>query len=295
MKFLQLEYFVEVVQTNNISKAAKKFYVSQPAISTAIKELEKEFNTTLFIRYNNQLTLTDEGHYFYIVAQNLIKEFKKAEEDLHSFVKKKEVIKIGVPPMIGTFILPPIFEKFNKLYPHVEIQLVELGSVANTNAILNRDISLGFTVKKKDTTFENLNYKKIVDTSLLFVVNKNNPLSKKEIIGIEDIESTPLILMKEDCLQSSLVQNKFNEKGLTPNIKIRINQLYTIRELLSRNNLGAFIFNQLVEHEPGLVGIPLKEPIELEIIVAWRKDATLYDTTKIFLDFIINDLLKDNS
>ena len=75
MKIIQLQYFVEVVKTNNISKAAKNLYVSQPAISSAIRELEKEFNTTLFIRYNNQITLTDEGHYLYRLALDLLENF----------------------------------------------------------------------------------------------------------------------------------------------------------------------------------------------------------------------------
>ena len=72
MKVMQLQYFVEVVKCNNISQAAKKLFVSQPAISTAIKELENEFHTSFFIRYNNQLTLTDEGKYFYYKAVELL-------------------------------------------------------------------------------------------------------------------------------------------------------------------------------------------------------------------------------
>ena len=72
MKIIQLQYFVEVVKTNNISKAAKNLYVSQPAISFAIRELEKEFNTSLLIRYNNQITLTDEGHFLYRQALGLL-------------------------------------------------------------------------------------------------------------------------------------------------------------------------------------------------------------------------------
>ena len=84
MKIIQLQYFVEVVKTNNISKAAKNLYVSQPAISTAIRELEKEFNTSLFIRYNNQITLTDEGHYLYLLALDLLDNFEKVRSHMYS-------------------------------------------------------------------------------------------------------------------------------------------------------------------------------------------------------------------
>ena len=94
--------------------------------------------------------------------------------------------------------------------------------------------------------------------------------------------------MKEDCLQSSLVQKEFEKLGLTPNIKIRTNQFYTIKELIKNNNLGAFMFNQVIENDPSIIGIPLKEPIDLEIVIAYRKDSHLNTISKNFLKFIIN-------
>lgn len=288
MKIIQLQYFVEVVKTNNISKAAKNLYVSQPAISSAIKELEKEFNTTLFIRYNNQLTLTDEGHYLYRQSLDLLENFEKVRGDMLTYLKRTEVLKIGVPPMLGTFVLPPIIDKYTKEHPNTEIQLTELGSVANKQAIINREITLGLTVKSNEELPEVLNYHKIIDTTLLFAINKNHPLAKKEIISIEDIASIPLILMKEDCLQSSIVQKTFEKNNIVPNIKIRTNQLYTIKELLKNNNLGAFMFNQTIENDPYIVGIPLKDLINLEIVIISRKDAHLSSIAKNFLNFIIN-------
>lgn len=288
MKIIQLQYFVEVVRTNNISKAAKNLYVSQPAISSAIRELEKEFNTTLFIRYNNQITLTDEGHYLYRLALDLLENFDKVKNDFLSYLKKPEVLKVGIPPMLGTFVLPPILNEYSKQNPNVEIQLMELGSAANKQALIDRDINLGLTVISKDEIVnEKISYTKLIDTTLLFTVNKNHPLAKKKMISIKDLKGIPIILMKEDCLQSYLVQREFEKHGITPNIKIKTNQLYTIKELIKNNNLGAFIFNQVIEHDSSIVGIPLKEPIDLEIVIASRKDSHLNNVAKGFLKFII--------
>ena len=288
MKIIQLQYFVEVVRTNNISKAAKNLYVSQPAISSAIRELEKEFNTTLFIRYNNQITLTDEGHYLYRLSLDLLDNFEKVRNDMFNHLKKSEILKLGVPPMIGTFVIPPIINEYSKSHSNIEIQLMELGSFANKQAIIDRDINLGLTViSKTEDVPENISYTKLIDTTLLFTVNKNHPLAKKEVISFSDLKDTPLVLMKEDSLQSSLVQNAFENHNITPNIKIRTNQLYTIKELIKNNNLGAFMFNQIIENEPSIVGIPLKDPIDLEIVIAHRKDAHLNNVTKDFLNFII--------
>lgn len=293
MKITQLQYFVEVVRTNNITKAAKKLYVSQPAISTAIRELEKEFNINLFIRYNNQLTLTDEGHYLYNQAQNFLKLYEKMKDDISSLSKTAEIVKIGVPPMMGSFLVPPMIDEFTKLHPNAEFQLSELGSIANKKAILEKEVALGFTIKQENEEWpEELNYIKIDDTTLLFVANKNNPLSKKELIDIEDIKNAPLVLMKEDSLQSKLIQKAFHDKGIKPNIKLRTNQLYTIQELLNRNNLCGFIFNQLIKDNDNLIGIPLKEPIKLELVITWRKNAVFNEITTEFLNFIIKNYNK---
>ncbi|MFR3347575.1 MAG: LysR family transcriptional regulator, partial [Christensenellales bacterium] len=64
MKISQLRYFMTVCRYNNITKAAEELYVSQPAISSSIKDLETEFGVKLFYRQNNKLLLTDEGEYF---------------------------------------------------------------------------------------------------------------------------------------------------------------------------------------------------------------------------------------
>ena len=180
MKIIQLQYFAEVVKTNNISKAAKNLYVSQPAISAAIRELEKEFNTSLFIRYNNQITLTDEGHYLYRLTMGLLDNYEKVKSDMFAFLKQFEILKIGIPPMLGTFILPSIINAYTKQNPNVEIQLLELGSKANRQALIDREINMGLTVKSKDEELpEPLTYIKLMDTTLLFSINSNHQLAKK--------------------------------------------------------------------------------------------------------------------
>ena len=289
MTIAQLQYFVTVVKQNNISKAAKKLYISQAAVSFAIKELEKEFDTSLFIRYNNQIVLTDEGHHFYKLALGILENVDSAYEDMKNYIKKASILKIGVPPMLGSFIVPSIVQEFTDKKQNTEVQLVELGSAANQKAILDRELSCGFTIKYKDNISTELDYIHVDTTSLYFVINKNNPLSKKSVISINEIKNTPLILMKEDCLQSTLIQSEFEKNGLVPNIKIRTNQLYTIKELLLGNKLGAFLFTQVCKNNSeDIAAIPLKEPLDFEIVLAWRKSSSLNDATKEFIEFIKN-------
>lgn len=75
MKIVQLQYFCAVTRLHSITKAAAELYVTQPAISSAIKELEKEFSINLFNRTKNHLTLTKEGELFYQKAVVLLEQY----------------------------------------------------------------------------------------------------------------------------------------------------------------------------------------------------------------------------
>ena len=83
MKLIQLEYFCAVSRYHSITQAAQKLYVTQPAISSAIRELEKEFSINLFIRSKNHLTLTTEGEAFYQKASTLLATIHETESELY--------------------------------------------------------------------------------------------------------------------------------------------------------------------------------------------------------------------
>lgn len=102
MKIVQLEYFCMVSQYHSITQAAQKLYVTQPAISNAIKELEKEFSVNLFVRSKNHLTLTTEGELFYQKARELLASIKQTTQQFYDLGKQIPPIRIGIPPLLST-------------------------------------------------------------------------------------------------------------------------------------------------------------------------------------------------
>ena len=289
MTFQQLLYFTTVVKYNSITKAAKHLFVSQPTISLSIKELEDEFDTKLFHRNNNQLDLTPEGKYLNTLALNLISEYENVTNKFNKYLKKTEILKIGIPPMLGTFMLPPIIDEFSKTHPHVQMQLTGIGSVSNIKAVENREIDIALTViRPNQEVSKNIDFVKIDETYLLFSVHKSHKLAKKKTINVNEIGDTPLILMHEGTLQSEIIQEEFKKNNLNPVIQIRTNQLYTIKELLAYGKLGAFLFNQMINEADEIVFIPFEEEIKLDIILAWNKDAFLPDIARSFIDYMKN-------
>ena len=137
-----------------------------------------------------------------------------------------------------------------------------------------------------------IEYIKIGETSLIFAVNKNNPLASKKVISANDIKNTPLILMKEDSLQYQIITSLFKEQNITPNILLTSNQFYIIKELLqsSDNNCGAFIFKQLIKDGENIIGIQFEKELKLDVLICYKKDVKLLSTTKRFIEFIKNNI-----
>lgn len=289
----ELLYFVTVVDDNSITRAAKKLYVSQPAVSLGIKELESEFKTKLFTRHNNVLTLTESGRYLYSLAKPLTRGFQDAEEKMRSFVTNHSFLKVGIPPMLGTMIFPPFFEPFSKYHSNISMKMTELGSIANQDGLIRGDIDVALMIVEPGIFNPQLDYVKIGETQFVFACDKKYPLSKSKQLTIEDVRTVPLILLKEDSIQYKVILDRFKALGLHPNVRLLTNQLYTITELLKYGDCGAFLFPELIDEEPNLVGIPLSDPITFDIVIAYKKGKPLNPSAKVFLESMAHRRVND--
>ena len=142
MKIIQLEYFCAVCRYHSITQAAQKLYVTQPAISNAIRELEKEFSVSLFSRTKNHIVLTKEGEAFYQKASVLLDNIHETTSKLYDLGKQVAPIRIGIPPLLSTVFFPDMLTGFYKKYPDTPVELFEYGSVRAANLVLEDTLDL---------------------------------------------------------------------------------------------------------------------------------------------------------
>ena len=103
MTLNQLKYFCETCRCHSITAAANQLFVTQPAISLAIRELEAEFGITLFTRFNNRLTLTEDGALFYKKADYILQYCKDMQFELNGSRIQQNPIHVGIPPVLSSF------------------------------------------------------------------------------------------------------------------------------------------------------------------------------------------------
>ena len=197
MKIVQLEYFCMVSQYHSITQAAQKLYVTQPAISNAIKELEKEFSVNLFVRSKNHLTLTTEGELFYQKARELLASIKQTTQQFYDLGKQIPPIRIGIPPLLSTIFFPDLVLEFNKLYPEVPVELFEYGSIRAASLVQDETLDLAL-VNMHFYDIDKMNSFRLQTEHLVFCVSRTHHLAKEKEISIEMLKDEPIIMYNTD-------------------------------------------------------------------------------------------------
>ena len=287
MKIVQLEYFCMVSQYHSITQAAQKLYVTQPAISNAIKELEKEFSVSLFVRSKNHLTLTTEGELFYQKAKELLASIKQTTQQFYDLGKQIPPIRIGIPPLLSTIFFPDLVLEFNKLYPEVPVELFEYGSIRAASLVQDETLDLAL-VNMHFYDIDKMNSFRLQTEHLVFCVSRTHHLAKEKEISIEMLKDEPIIMYNTDSVQNTTLNSRFENAGITPNIIMHASQLYTIEQFLQNGNCGAVLYSSLVKNMNGVKGIPITPVIQQEVGIVWKKGKYMNGSVEKWIDFIQN-------
>ncbi len=284
MKLLQMKYFQTVCRYGSITKAAEELFVSQPTISFCIKELEDEFGVKLFHRRHNRLQLTVEGSYFLDKVNYILQSVDALSSQMKNMGNNRNHVKIAVPAMISTFLFPQIFNAYNEVYPELQLEMLETGSLQARKLVDVNSVDLGITIS--DSAVEDsYNVVPLVKTELVFCVSKTHPLASCQKISFKQLADQQIILFKADSYQNIFIKRAFSEVGVQPNILLYSSQLYTIKEFLSYGNVGAFLYRQVAEMDDDLVCIPLEQAIFQDIVLIWTKNGSLYSDAENFIQF----------
>ena len=142
-----LRVFIHVAETGSFTKTANELYISQPAISRAIKALEDELNVKLFYRdKRNGLALTDAGEKILLLARQMEDTENRIYQTAfreNNFLGGK--VRVASMPILTSVILSKVFCRFKKKYPYVTLELIEGSSAEIRNAVLEHKVDFGFT------------------------------------------------------------------------------------------------------------------------------------------------------
>ncbi|RLJ67323.1 DNA-binding transcriptional LysR family regulator [Lacinutrix venerupis] len=188
----KLHIFKIVAKHLSFTKAAEQLHISQPAISKAIKNLEQEYKTTLFIRKRNSIELTTEGKSFLIYTNKILEIYAQMDEKfLHKKDEFPNFINFGVSTTLSNYIIPKVIAKFTTQYPQTKFNIVSNNSENIENSILNEDID--FAITEGSTANPKLQFEKFIKDEIVLVTNVNNNAFQKGSIDIDTLKEIPIV------------------------------------------------------------------------------------------------------
>jgi DNA-binding transcriptional LysR family regulator len=290
MDILHLTYFTEVARQKSFTKASKILHVTQPSISKVIKTLENELDVILLERSGRQVELTDAGQALFQQAQNVLIAMANLTTKLTDIVGlKKGRLIIGLPPMIGARFFPNVIGEFKRIYPNIEIKLIEVGSKQVESNIEDGSLDLGVVALplSKDI-FEVFPFS---HESLQVVLYPNHSLAGKLELSLSDLRAESFILYHNDFSLNDLIISKCNQQGFVPHIVCQSSQWDFIAEMVSAKLGIAFLpetICQALEQQRYHI-IPLIDPvIPWDLAIVWQKGKYLSFAAREWLKFTKN-------
>ena len=284
MNLLQIKYFHEVIKHKTLSSAAEFLYITQPALSSAIKELEKEFDIKLFMRRHGGMELTAEGEEFYKISKNILSSAQHLKDKMSELSKGRKVLKLGIPPMIGSILLPEILGNFYRQNSNIQLSLSEGGKDELLKKLKDDTIDMVFIPHNSPVSSE-FNSEKIAEFEIGCCVSPENPVSKLKTITPSDLKNTPLVLFKDGFFQTEIVKKWFSDSGITPEILLQTEQFSTLESLI-KSKLGAgFVFKKLTENNPNLCFVATSAPMLSNVSLVWKKGLGANEISQKFAKF----------
>jgi DNA-binding transcriptional LysR family regulator len=131
-----------------------------------------------------------------------------------------------------------------------------------------------------------LNSQYLGETQLMYCVDSQHRLADKTAIDMKDIDKDPLILFSMGYYHQQVLRNRFLRDHITPNILFNSNQVMTIKGFVRNAIANAFLLPQVIEEKDGIIMIPFKDPMKLNVAVIWRKDAFITKEADSFINFV---------
>jgi DNA-binding transcriptional LysR family regulator len=243
----QLRYFVAVAEERHFGRAAKRLRLSQPPLSAQIKGLEEELGVKLFQRSTRQVALTDAGRIFLERAEGIleaVEEAKEAAKGADEGVRGR--LEIGFISSATLGLLPPAIRLFRERFGGVEIELRELTSAQQIDALYAGEIRVGLV--RLPLRAPGLRFEPLQEESFVVALPSGHPLEALESVPLEAMVDQPLIFFTRQLMPSLHAQivELFQRVGAFPNVVQHAVHLQTIVGLVA-SDVGLAILPEPAE------------------------------------------------
>lgn len=292
INFELYKVFYYVAFCGSFSAAGKRLFISQSAVSQAIKQLEEQLGTILFVRSSKQIRLTPEGELLFQHVQQGFSAFKageKALSELHSLERGE--IRIGASDTICKYYLLPFFKKFHELHPQVRLRIYNRTSPVCLELLRQGMVDLSIVNLPRKLSAKEFKVVKTHSIQDIFVAGKGFAHLQNRIVSLGELAEYPVLMLEKDSVTRQFFEAFQESLGVKIRPEIESSSL-DLLVALAKIGLGIslvtreFLGEELEGEELFIIRTKEKIPRrELGVVTSSR--APLSPAAKIFVELLL--------
>lgn len=242
MTIRNLEIFTKVAEMGSMSAAAKSLYITQPSVSLAIAEIEKEYDVKLFDRVGNRLCLTPTGQQLLVYTVSIIQQYKTME----LFLKDESHnagIRVGATATVGHYIIAPIIEQLKKEMPGIKCEVTVASTGIIEDRLLKSELDIGFV--EGDITEPTLVVKPVMEDELTVICSNRHQFYGRRTVQLQELEGESFILRETGSGTRTKVESILRENHIAYLPEWNCYSFEAIKEAIM-HNLGITIMSPRV-------------------------------------------------
>ena len=283
MELRHIRYFVALAEELNFSRASERLHIAQPPLSRQIQQLEGEVGVLLFHRTNRRVELTNAGKAFLEKAYQMLDLVEDAFDTARMTARAEHGKLVIAFTGTGENILP-IVQKYRAKYPSVNLNLQQMGTTAQIQALQGKQVDVGLLTPPVNS--EQLIVKNYMHLPLKAMLPENHPLAMKGVpISIADLSDESFVITPRIIGPGfyDVITKVCLKAGFSPNITVETHDLQTVMSLVS---LGMGV--SLTAGNTQTSGVVLRELVDtsvtLDIAIAYEKSEVFHSFLDMFFD-----------
>ncbi len=289
MNFNQLKAFYYAVKYGSFSAAAEALWITQPAVTKQIQQLQRSYGVRLLNRFGKKMVPTDAGEVLFDFADKIFQLESQAEESLRDFQERKSGrLRIHASESFGAYYLPFIINLFRKKYPkiHISVNIFPNKEIIENTIKLENDLGfISYPLEHKK-----LVTKEVLEDRLVLIVPPSHPFARKKLLQPQKLNGQPIIMHEKESASRGIVDEFIKKNNLSVLISLELSNNEAIKRAVEQGIGLSLISENVVTEEVNsrkLKKIPLADPtLKRKFYLIHHKDKYLSEALQMFVQMV---------
>ncbi|HEY0177338.1 MAG TPA: LysR family transcriptional regulator [Pedobacter sp.] len=251
MSDFRLEVFYTVARRLSFTKAAASLFITQPAVTKHIYELEQQYENKLFERNGNKIKLTRAGEVLLAHTEALFDIYRNIDFDMNALVHKKEgTLHLGASTTIAQYVIAPLLAGFRQKFNGIRLTLINGNTEQIERALLEKEIEMGIVEGRSRN--QEISYTEFISDEIVLVCGKEHPLAGRTELDPEMLRTGSFVIREQGSGTLEVIDHALKGVGMRMSdlpVEIQLGSTESIKSYLMHSNCLAFISIHAISNE----------------------------------------------